>query len=319
MKKKILVTDSLFIHDKHVKKLEDNGYEVERLDKPEATEAELIEAIKGKDGYILGGVEKVTDKVIESANELKAIVFTGTGWDGFITGHQLATEKGIAIGAAPHLNAHAVAEFGFAMTLVMCRDMINLARGGSKKFETTSSISELKIGVVGLGHVGHEYITMANGLSANNVCYYNRTKKPDLEKELSIKYKEKQELFETCDIVFVSVGIRAGQDFIAKEQIDSMKEGSILVSIADPLLFDLDTLHSRLQAGTLRGAFDENIKEDRFTKLPIGIWYTPNESSAFNTGQTIDDVSNNCVETMINLLNTGDDKHLMNPDYKNAR
>lgn len=312
MSKKILVTDSLFILDKHVKKLEDAGFEVERLDNPEATESELIEAVKGKDGYILGGVEKVTDKVIESADIMKAIVFTGTGWDGFITGHELATEKGIAIGAAPHLNAHAVAEFGFAMTLLMCRDMIDLARGGSKKFETTRSLSELTVGIVGLGHISQEYVEMAKGIGTKKVCYFNRTKKPDLEKLHGIEYKEKQELFETCDVVFVAVGIRAGKNFIAKQQIDGMKKNSILVSIADPLLFDLDALYRRLQDGSLRGAFDENIKEDRFTKLPLGVRYTPNESSAFNTGQTIEDVSNSCVNTIINLLSTGKDKYKVN-------
>lgn len=55
MSNKILVTDSLFIKAKHVKKLEVAGYVVERLDKPNATEDELCEAVKGKVGYILGG------------------------------------------------------------------------------------------------------------------------------------------------------------------------------------------------------------------------------------------------------------------------
>jgi phosphoglycerate dehydrogenase-like enzyme len=126
---KILVTDSLFIKDEHAKKLEEAGFEVERLDKPNASEEELCQAVKGKVGYILGGTEKVTEKVIESADQLKVIVFTGTGWTGFIPAHEAASKKGIAIGAAPHLNAHAVAEFGMAMTLLMCRDMLDLARG----------------------------------------------------------------------------------------------------------------------------------------------------------------------------------------------
>ncbi len=95
MSNKVLVTDSLFIKDKHVKLLEAAGYEVERLDKPSATEEELCDAVRGKVGYILGGIEKVTDKVIESADGLKAIVFTGTGWQGFIPGHDLATKRGI--------------------------------------------------------------------------------------------------------------------------------------------------------------------------------------------------------------------------------
>lgn len=45
MSNKILVTDTLFVYDKHVKQLKDSGYEVVRLEKPDATEAELIEAI----------------------------------------------------------------------------------------------------------------------------------------------------------------------------------------------------------------------------------------------------------------------------------
>lgn len=55
MKGKILVTDTLFIFDEHVKQMEAAGYEVVRLDKPKATEEELQEAIKDKVGYILGG------------------------------------------------------------------------------------------------------------------------------------------------------------------------------------------------------------------------------------------------------------------------
>lgn len=314
--KKILVTDSLFIKDEHIKKLEDAGLEVERLDKPKATESELIEALKDKDGYILGGVEKVTEKVINSAENLKAIVFTGTGWDGFIPAHNLATQKGIAIGAAPHLNAHAVAEFGFAMTLLMCRDMIALERGGQKKFETTKSLSELSVGIIGLGHIGEEYARMAKGLGVTQLSYFSKSKKLELELELNIEYKEKQEIFITSDVVFVAAPIGAGEKFISKDQINDLKRGAILVSIADPLLFDIEALYLRLEAGEIRGAFDENINDERMQKLPLSSWYTPNESTAFNTSKTIEDVSTSCIQTLINLLTTGEDKYLMNPEYR---
>lgn len=313
---KILVTDSLFIKDHHVKKLEGAGFEVERLDKPCATEEELIESVKGKVGYILGGVEKVTENVINSAGDLRAIVFSGTGWDGFITAHELATQKGIAIGAAPHLNAHAVAEFAIAMSLLMCRDMIDLARGGKKTFETTKSLNELSIGIVGMGFVGQEYLKMAKGMGAQNIFYFNRTRNQEIEKEFGISYLDKNELFKTCQIVYVALSIGPGKAFINAENINSLANDSILVSTSDPLLFDLETLYKRLNAGEIRAAFDENIKEGNFRDLPLGVWYTPNESSAFNTGQTIEEVSDSCVQTLINILKTGDDKYLMNPDYK---
>lgn len=80
MNGKILITDTLFIFDTHLKQLELAGYEIERLSKPDATEDELCQAVKGKVGYILGGIEKITGKVIESADKLKVIVFTGSGY-----------------------------------------------------------------------------------------------------------------------------------------------------------------------------------------------------------------------------------------------
>jgi phosphoglycerate dehydrogenase-like enzyme len=81
----ILITDSLFIFPEHEQQLKDAGYEVVRLDKPDATEAELCEAVKGKVGYILGGIEHVTQKVIDAADELKAIAFTGIDYKALIT------------------------------------------------------------------------------------------------------------------------------------------------------------------------------------------------------------------------------------------
>ncbi len=54
MPQHILVTDSLFIFPEHEHMLSEAGYEVVRLNKSEPTEAELIEAVAGKVGYIIG-------------------------------------------------------------------------------------------------------------------------------------------------------------------------------------------------------------------------------------------------------------------------
>src|SRR5467141_223504 len=119
MKGKILITDTLFMTDEHVKRIEKAGYEVERLDKTAATEDELITALKGKVGYVLGGIEKVTDNVIESADKLKVIAFTGADWQALITGWEKAKAHGIKISNAPGANSPAVAELAITLTLAM--------------------------------------------------------------------------------------------------------------------------------------------------------------------------------------------------------
>jgi len=313
---KILVTDSLFIKEKHVKKLEDAGFEVERLDVPRASEDQLIEALKDKVGYIIGGVEKVTDKVFESTKELKAVVFTGTAVYDFVTGHDVATKKGIAIANAPYFNAHSVAEFGMAMSLSMTRDLIGLRRGGSKNFETTNNLSSLEVGILGLGHVGSEYAKMAKGMGVDKFYYSNRTRREDLEKEHSLTYLDKEELFKKCDLVFISVAASAGKKYISKENIDSLKKGSIIVSIAMEELLDVEALFDRLSKGEIKAAFDEPVRDSEMSNLPIDILYSPNESSAYNTSQTIEDTSNSAIDSMIDILKNGDDKFIVNPEFK---
>ena len=61
---KILITDTLFVFKEHEDKIRAAGYEIERLEKSNPTESELIEAIRDKVGYILGGVEAVTEKMV---------------------------------------------------------------------------------------------------------------------------------------------------------------------------------------------------------------------------------------------------------------
>lgn len=97
MNNKILVTDSLFVKQKHIKMLEDAGFEVERLDKPNAPDEEIRAALKGKVGYLQGGIEKISEATIDAADELKAIVFTGTSWKSFIPAHEHVTKKALPL------------------------------------------------------------------------------------------------------------------------------------------------------------------------------------------------------------------------------
>lgn len=91
----ILITDSLFISKDHEQQLKDAGFAVERLDKPKASEEELIAAIKGKSAYILGGVERVTGPIINAADKLKVIAITGSDWQGFVPAYEAAIASAI--------------------------------------------------------------------------------------------------------------------------------------------------------------------------------------------------------------------------------
>ena len=79
--------------------------------------------MRGVTGYIIGGVERVTDNVVEGAFDLRAIAFTGSGYREFIPGWQTATTRGIAISAARGGNADSVAEWSLAVALSLVRNV----------------------------------------------------------------------------------------------------------------------------------------------------------------------------------------------------
>lgn len=308
VKGKVLVTDSLFIFDEHVEQLNSAGYEVERLDKTVATEEELKEAIKGKVGYLLGGLEKVTQPVIDAADELKAIAFTGTGWQGFIPDWKYATEKGIAIGNAPSGNAPEVAEWGIAAMVAMQRNLFSLGPQGTEKFTTVKSLSQLEVGIVGLGNIGLSFAERAEGLKAGKVSYWSRTKKTDKYHY----YETVEELLQSADVIFLSLGDDAGENFISKERINLIKEGSLLVSILHKEIFEEDALYDQLSQGKIRAAFDIVSDIERFRSLPANIWYGSNGTAAYNVESALKRVSDMATQTLINLLTTGKDDNKVN-------
>ncbi|MES2215775.1 MAG: NAD(P)-dependent oxidoreductase, partial [Patescibacteria group bacterium] len=281
MKGKILITDNLFIFKEHEDKLRSAGFEIERLDKPQATEEELITAIKGKVGYIMGGIEKVTNKIIEVADELKAIAFTGSDWKAFIPGHEAAAKKGIAIANAPGSNSYAVSEYAMTLMFAMLRNIFEMGRTGTKKFQTTHSLNELTVGIIGMGKVGTRLAVSLKGLGAHKVIYFSRTRKPDVEKE-GIEYVNKDDLLKSSDVIFLLVPKGTGKDFVDATDLKMMKDKALIINVGYGELIDKDALFQELQSGRLRAAFDDPMGE-KFNTLPLSVWFSSNESTAYNT------------------------------------
>lgn len=301
MKGKILITDSLFIFPEHEKTLRDAGYEIERLDKPEATEEELVEHIKGKVGYILGGIEKVSDKVIDAADSLKVIAFTGSDALSFIPAHKKAAERGITIATTPGANSYAVAEYTLAVMLAMTRNLFELGRTGEKKFDTTHSLNELTVGLVGMGHIGTRVATMLSGLGVKKLLYANRTQKKEVEEETGAEFVTLDELLRKSDIVSLHVSKEVGDVFIGKEELAKLKDGALLVNCGFMGGVDRNALLPELMSGRLRAA-EDGPADSVFSKLPLSVWYCSNTHTAYNTVEANRTASDMAVQSLLSVL-----------------
>lgn len=303
----ILVTDSLFIKDSHIRTLENAGYTIERLNKVKASEEELCEAIKGKAGYILGGVEEVTETVINSADELKAIVFTGAGYKEFIPSYEMAKKKGIKISNAPGGNSSAVAEQVITMMLAMTRNIFSLGRCGEEVFKTVPSLSSKTVGIVGLGHIGTLVAMRLRALGVDNIRYYSRTRKYYLENTLGLIYSDIDEVFRRSDVVTLHLSKDVGDYYINKKLLSLLPNSSILVNAAFDTLVDNTFLKKELTEGRIRAIYDAPPEDEDFSGLPIYNWYSSNAQTGFNTEEAVETVSGMVTKSMLNLLSSGSD------------
>ena len=131
----ILITDTLFVEPggAEERRLLEAGHALTRIDHT-PDERELTDALQGKAGYILGGVEHVTERVIEATDSLQAIAFAGSGYTEFIPAWEFATSRGIEISAAVGANAQAVAEWSVASAAALVRHLPELTAPGGPAF-----------------------------------------------------------------------------------------------------------------------------------------------------------------------------------------
>jgi len=307
----ILITDSLFIASKHEKMIRKAGFEIERIDNPKLTEAELCKAIKDKVGYILGGVESVTEKVIDSADKLKAISFTGSGYTEFITGHKNATKKGILISNAPGGNADAVAEYTLALMLMMNRELLNLGRVGEKSFKTTKALKGKTIGIIGLGKIGLLVCKYLRALGVKDILYYSKHRKYHFESGLGIEFVSKGDLMNRSDIISLHFSKEAGEEFVNKNDLQLMKKDTILINAAFPEAVDNNEMFDLLKSEKIFVAFDK-APNNKIPELPPYRFFYSNSQTGFNTEEAIMTVSDMATRSIINLLTIGDDAFCVN-------
>jgi phosphoglycerate dehydrogenase-like enzyme len=311
----VVITDSLFFFTEHEQQLKAAGYDFERLDKPDVTEEELIAAVKGKVGYLFGGIEHVTQKVIDAADELKVISVAAIDIHGFVPALDYATEKGIAVTNTPDGPTNEAAEWAVTAALMMTRNFLELGRvNPATRFMITKGLENQNIGIVGLGRIGARIAEMAQGFRPNKISYYSPHHHEDKEKALSTNYLELPKLLGQSDVLFLCVDGRA-KDFFGTEQFQQMKSGSLLVNITHPGVIDEAALYEALSSEHIRAISDHPMKSDaRFSDLPLDRWYCMNTSNTITeAGAKL--MSDPATVSLINILTTGNDKYLVNPDY----
>lgn len=315
MQGSVLITDTLFVGPKQLAMLEAEGLSVQRLEVLKATEDQLVEAIKGKVGYILGGIETVTEPVIAAGDKLEVIAFTGSGYSEFIPAHACATSKGVAITAARAGNAASVAEFTLTQILAAVRQTPALTQSGGVAFRTTHEFSSRTIGIIGYGAIGQHVARLCAMLGFRVLA--NSRHETDTSSE-ACKIVSLDQLLTESDVVTVHVSKSHGHHVLGRKELGKLRKGTAVVNCAFVEAIDPIPLMELISRGDLRAIYDAP-PEHVPAGLPPGGFVASNAQTAFNTAEANDRVSDMVVQSMLNVLRTGTDSYVVNPEFAQAR
>lgn len=257
---KILLLEN--IHEKGVKIVEEEGYQIEIVPAG-LDEDELCEKIK--DVSIIGIRSKtnITKKVLDNANRLMAVGAFCIGTNQIDLNE--CTKRGIAVFNAPYSNTRSVVELAISEMILLIRnltDKIQLMHQGKwdKSAKGSFEIRGKKLGIVGYGNIGKQLSVLAEAIGLD-VYYY------DLNERLALgnatKCKSLKELLSKSDIISLHVdGRKSNAQFIGEKEFGYMKKGVIFMNLSRGHVVDIEALKTNIVSGKIAGTAVDVFPEE---------------------------------------------------------
>lgn len=203
--------------------------------------------------------ETTVDKVLlDKARHLKLIARAAVGVGNIDLDY--ATEKGVLVVNTPGKNTNSAAELTFGLLLAMMRNIpqahFHLKNGGWDRHNFNGiELKDKKIGIVGLGNVGHRVAKFAHGFDMEVYGY-----DPYIASQLFARYQVKRcstldEMLEKVDILTVHVPLnRETKGMIGQKELSKLSRGSFVVNAARGGIICEQALCKALNDGQLNGA-----------------------------------------------------------------
>lgn len=224
------------------------------------TEDELLDVVPGCVAW-LAGVERISDRVLRAATDLRVISRNGTGTDSI---DMAAAERaGVSVERAAGANAQGVAELTLALTLCALRHVSWTSaalREGRWERSQGSELAGCTVGVVGLGAVGLRVAEVFATLGSDVVAH------DPFVSDASLRLVSLDELLAMSQVVSLHCPASPdGHALIDASRLAVMARATVLINTARSSLVDDDAVLAALQDGSLAAyavdAFDSEPPE----------------------------------------------------------
>ncbi|MGH7245705.1 MAG: NAD(P)-dependent oxidoreductase, partial [Candidatus Levyibacteriota bacterium] len=207
---------------------------------------------------------QVTREMLGKFPNLKYITTRSTGYDHIDL--EYCKEKNIQVSNVPHYGVHTIAEHTFALLLALSRKIVPSVERTRKGDFSLTGLNGMQLfgktlGVIGTGNIGSVVCDIALGLGMK-VIAYNHHVDEELAKK-GVQFVVLAELLQTADVVTIHIPLlKETEHLINKENILTMKKGSILINAARGGIVETEAILDALEKGILAGAGLDVLEEE---------------------------------------------------------
>jgi glyoxylate reductase len=221
---------------------------------------EIIEGLKGKDGLLCLLTDTIDKKVIISEPRLKMIANYAVGYDNIDI--KTATKLKIPVSNTPDVLTDATAEMAWALLFSVARRIVEADKftrqgkfkGWAPMLMHGQNITGKTLGIIGAGRIGTAFALKSKGFKMK-ILYHDQAKNQQLEKELSAKKVELNQILKESDFISLHVPLLTEtHHLIGEKHLKIMKKTAILINTSRGPIVDEQALAKALQNKWIFGA-----------------------------------------------------------------
>lgn len=216
-------------------------------------ESELASFYKDADAIIVG-LEKITPELLDRLPNLKIIAKYGVGLDNINL--EACYARNVSVGWTGGVNKRSVAEMTLGFMLALCRNLYitsNQLKSGIWNKNGGNQLTGKTIGIIGVGNIGKELISLLSGFQCNFLLN-DIVENKDLIGP-NISFVDKNTLFEESDFITLHAPLtNETKNLIDLEVLKKMKTTAFLINTARGGIINELDLKIALEQGIIAGA-----------------------------------------------------------------
>ena len=251
------------------------------MSKEQLTE-DNVQSIEGFDGLSLSQTLPLSETIYNKLNQLgiRQIAQRSAGFDGYDL--ELASKYGLIISNVPSYSPRSIAEFTVTQAINIVRHFNHIQRKmrlHDFRWEASilsQSIKDLKVAVIGTGHIGGIVAQIFSEGYLCDVVAYDPF--PSEHVKPYVTYKQSiNEAIKDADIVTIHMPSTQYNNYLFNENMFQMfKKGAVFVNCARGSLVDTKALLSAIEQGQIKGAALDTYEYE------VGVYTTDRSEEGLN-------------------------------------